>query len=60
MRSSYLYGIYIPNSIIAICDFAFGGYGACINLTTVVFEDNSSLEYIGSSAFAQCSSLNTI
>ena len=60
MRSSYLYGIYIPNSIIEICDFAFGGYGACINLTTVVFEDNSSLEYIGSSAFAQCSSLNTI
>ncbi len=43
--------IVISSSLISICDYAFAG---CENLTTIEYEENSSLKYIGKRAFEGC------
>jgi uncharacterized repeat protein (TIGR02543 family) len=47
----------IPASVTAIHDYAFKN---CVNLESVVFEENSGLESLGKYAFADCTSLTSI
>lgn len=47
----------IPNTVTTIYNKAFIDSS---NLKTITFEDNSTLEYIGTEAFACCSSLDSI
>lgn len=47
----------IPDSVTSIESFAFV---PCVALTSVIFEENSQLSSIGSNAFSNCSSLESI
>ena len=52
-----LESIFIPSSITSI---AYGAFQLCLNLKTVSFAENSSLNYLGGWAFAYCGSLESI
>ena len=54
---SILTSITVPASVTSIGDLAFDG---CRNLATVIFEEGSQLESIGSTAFSGCTGLTSI
>ena len=57
---SGLTSITIPNYITNIGTINGNSFGNCINLTSVFFQDNSQLTYIGQITFSRCTALTNI